>query len=153
MVDDSAALYACRVVAASKLTKDIAVVGPPDIGFNKDTGEFEINIPKKDANQYKAADLDGAFYNAEDPRLLQIYVTTLQKADKIPYGAPSNDRIKVADLQLAFTVPLEQIPDPRVVIEDAADYEKEEREKAIAQKRELEMEQMRLAEKEVQKAE
>jgi len=29
-------------------------------------------------------------------------------------------------------VPLEQIPDPRVVIEDAADYEKEEREKAIA---------------------
>jgi len=77
MVDDSAALYACRVVAASKLTKDIAVVGPPDIGFNKDTGEFEINIPKKDANQYKAADLDGAFYNAEDPRLLQIYVTTL----------------------------------------------------------------------------
>ena len=109
MVDNSAAIYAARVAALSKLpnAKDIAVVGPPDIEFNKDTGEFKITIPKKDQAQYKADDLNDAFYNQADPRVFQVYVTTLQKADKIPYGAPSNDRIKVQDLTLAFTVPLE----------------------------------------------
>lgn len=50
MVDDSEAIYAARVAALSKLSKDIAVVGPPDITFNKDSGEFKITIPKKDTN-------------------------------------------------------------------------------------------------------
>lgn len=102
--------------------------------------------------QYEPENLKGAFYNLDDPRIFQVYVAP-QSNDKIPYGAPSNDRLKPADLQLAMTVPCEKIPDPRKVIEDAADLEKEERDRALRAKKEEELEAIRRAEKEVQMAE
>ena len=64
-----------------------------------------------------------------------------QQIDKIAYGEPSNDRVKVSQLELAFCAPCEQIPDPRLIIEDAADFEKEEKEKVVKLQREADLEQ------------
>jgi len=44
----------------------------------------------------------------------------------------------VAHLELAFRLPMEYLPDPRTVIEDAQDREKEERDAAERRKREQE---------------
>jgi hypothetical protein len=33
-------LYAARIVALSKMTKDLKVVGPANINYNKATGDF-----------------------------------------------------------------------------------------------------------------
>ena len=70
---------------------------------------------------------EGAFYNGEDPRIYELYVSRMQIA-KIPYGEPSAERIKVAPLECAYSIPMEQIPDPRTTLEDAADFEKDKRE-------------------------
>ena len=50
------------------------------------------------------------------------------------YSVSSNERINVAHLELALRLPMEYIPDPRTVIEDAADKEKEERDALERQK-------------------
>ena len=96
--------------------------------------------------------IEGAFYNAEDPRIFELYISRLQIA-KIAYGEPSNDRVKVSQLEVAYSVPMEQIPDPRTVLEDAADFEKEERDRALKQRKEMELEAIRMAEKEARDAE
>jgi hypothetical protein len=46
----------------------------------------------------------------------------------------SGERINVAHLELALRLPMEYIPDPRTVIEDAQDKEKEERDAAERRK-------------------
>lgn len=43
------------------------------------------------------------------------------------FSVASNERINVTHLELAIRLPMEYIPDPRTVIEDAYDREKEER--------------------------
>jgi len=52
------------------------------------------------------------------------------------FSVPNNERINVAHLELAMRLPMEYIPDPRTVIEDAQDKEKEERDAAERRKRE-----------------
>jgi hypothetical protein len=37
-------LYAARIVALSKMTRDIKVVGPAGITYNKNTGDFSLKI-------------------------------------------------------------------------------------------------------------
>jgi hypothetical protein len=109
LIDMKCGLYAARVQSLSKkdeLGKHLGIIGPQDIGLNKESGEFKITIPFKDGAQYEAANLKGAFYNLEDPRIFQIYVAP-QSNDKIPYGAPNTDRLKPGDLQLAMTLPME----------------------------------------------
>ena len=39
----------------------------------------------------------------------------------------SGEKVNVAHLELSLTLPLEYVPDPRTVIEDAADIEREAR--------------------------
>ncbi len=76
--------------------------------------------------------LENVFYNQADPRLLELYVRTAQ-IDKIKYGdeADLNERIQVQHLQLAYRLPLEVLPDPRVVIEDEKDFVKLEKQQAL----------------------
>jgi hypothetical protein len=102
-------LYAARVVSTKNFKKDLKVVGPPNIEFNKDTYEFIIKME---------GPIDGFFYCGEDPKVLELYHRTAQ-VDKIPYGQPSADRVKVADLITSIRLPMEYLPDPRTVIEDA----------------------------------
>lgn len=46
----------------------------------------------------------------------------------------TQERVNVAHLELALRLPMEYIPDPRTVIEDAQDKEKEERDAAERRK-------------------
>jgi len=60
---------------------------------------------------------DNLFYS-EDNKLLEIYIRTRQ-ADKVVYGGASSEKIKKQDLELAMRLPMEYVPDPRTIIEDA----------------------------------
>ena len=62
-------------------------------------------------------------------------------------SVPSNERINVAHLELAMRLPMEYLPDPRTVIEDQQDKEKEERDAAERRKREQEERMVKEAEK------
>ena len=53
---------------------------------------------------------------------------------KCCYSVASGERINVAHLELALRIPMEYIPDPRTVIEDAQDKDKEERDAAERRK-------------------
>lgn len=48
----------------------------------------------------------------------------------------SSERINVVHLEKALTLPLELVPDPRTIIEDAADQDREVRERELKKKRE-----------------
>mmetsp|Transcript_16135 Transcript_16135/g.27290 ORF Transcript_16135/g.27290 Transcript_16135/m.27290 type:complete len:201 (+) Transcript_16135:667-1269(+) len=130
-------LYAARIVAVGKLTKDIKAVGPPNIQFDKSTGNFIVNIP---------GPLENTFYCHEDPKLIQFYIRKTQ-IDKIAYGVPSNERVNVAHLDLALSLPLEYLPDPRTVIEDQADVEREAKDRELRRKKAEEEAMARQAQK------
>jgi len=108
MLSNEVGLYAARIVAIKNTKKDIKVVGPPNIQFDKNTRNFIITIEGPS---------DGLFYS-DDPKILEIYIRKSQ-IDKIQYGVASQERINVAHLELAMRVPMEYLPDPRTVIEDA----------------------------------
>jgi hypothetical protein len=136
MLSNEVGLYAARIVAIKNTKKDIKVVGPPNIQFDKNTRNFIITIEGPS---------DGLFYS-DDPKILEIYIRKSQ-IDKIQYGVASQERINVAHLELAMRVPMEYLPDPRTVIEDAQDREKEERDAAERRKREQEEKLVREAQK------
>ena len=94
-------------------------MGPQAIEFDRGTRAYRVTLP---------GPIEDAFYNQDDPRIFEIYVSRLQ-IEKIPYGQESNDRIKVSQLELAHAVPMDEVPDPRVIIEDAADFEKDAKKK------------------------
>ena len=54
-------LYAARIVSLSKMTKDIKVVGPQNIQFAKNSGNFIVHLP---------GPLDNIFYCYEDLKVL-----------------------------------------------------------------------------------
>ena len=93
------------------MKKDIKLVGPPAIQFDKVAKSFIISIE---------GPVENVFYS-EEPKLLEIYIRKQRgdRAGDIKYGEPSNERINVAHLELAMRMPMEYIPDPRTVIEDA----------------------------------
>ena len=60
-------LYAARLVAINKMTKDIKVVGPGHMQYQKSSGSFNIHMP---------GPLDNAFYCTEDHKVLEFYIRT-----------------------------------------------------------------------------
>lgn len=64
MLSTEAGLYAARIVAVKNQKKDIKVVGPPNIQFDKATRQFIITIE---------GPADGLFYS-EDTKVLEIYI-------------------------------------------------------------------------------
>jgi len=60
--------------------------------------------------------LENVFFS-DDPKTLEIYVR--RSKHEVQYGVPSQERINVAHLELCMRMPMEYIPDPRTVIEDA----------------------------------
>ena len=82
-------IYAARIASVSKMAKDIKVVGPANIQFDKGTGNFIVNIP---------GPLEDVFYSGADPKVIQFYIRS-KAVDKIPYGVESNERINVAHLE------------------------------------------------------
>lgn len=79
-LDNTAGLYAARIVATSNMKKELAVAGPSMIDINKQTGEFRIQIK---------APIEDLFYSQADPKLLEIFVRRNQ-IDKIKYGAAAD---------------------------------------------------------------
>ena len=53
--------YAARIAPLNKLTKELKVVGPSNIKFDKSSGNFSVTLP---------GPLDNFFYNHEDPKVL-----------------------------------------------------------------------------------
>lgn len=64
MLSSEVGLYAARVVAIKNLKKDIKVVGPPNIQFDKNTRTFIITIE---------GPIENIFYS-DDPKVLEIYI-------------------------------------------------------------------------------
>jgi len=65
------------------------------------------------------------FYNTADPKWLELFVRKA-KIKEIPYGSANHaddKKIKVDQLVPVLRLPMEYIPDPRVVKEDAHDHE------------------------------
>lgn len=75
MLSSEVGLYAARIVAIKNLKKDIKVVGPPNIQFDKNTRTFIITIE---------GPVENVFYS-DDQKILEIYIRKSQ-IDKIQYG-------------------------------------------------------------------
>ncbi len=75
MLSADVGLYAARIVSVKNLKKDLKVVGPPNIQYDKATRNFIITLE---------GPADGLFYS-EDPKILEIYIRKSQ-IDKIQYG-------------------------------------------------------------------
>ena len=90
---------------------------------------------------------------ASDPKILEIYTRNTQ-IDKIQYGGgqPIKDR-DFASLQCVLKLPMELLPDPRVIREDAADQEKFERELKERAERAAEEKKIREAQEAAKKEE
>lgn len=69
------------------------------------------------------------------------------------YGVATNERINVAHLELCLRLPMELIPDPRTVIEDAQDKEKEQRDAEERRRRADEQRMVEEAQKLIRKEE
>ena len=49
------------------MKKELVVVGPSQIEFNKTTGEFMVTL--------KAQGIDDIFYSQNDPKYMELYVS------------------------------------------------------------------------------
>ena len=85
-------------------------------------------------------------------KIIEFYIRTTQ-IDKIEYGVASNERINVSKMQNGLTIPLEYVPDPRTVLEDAADLEREAKDRALREKRAKDAEMVKQAERIAKQAE
>jgi hypothetical protein len=54
-------LYAARIASINKMNKDIKVVGPEAIQYNKNEGSFIVNI---------AGPIEELFYSKGDPKVM-----------------------------------------------------------------------------------
>ena len=122
MDPSNAGLYAARIVSSTNDKKVAQVVGPANMAYDKATHMYSISFDPP---------AEEVFY-AQDPKWLELFIRRRQ-IDTIPYGQPSNEKIKVQDLEQALRLPMEYLPDPRVVKEDQHDaeqYERDARERA-----------------------
>jgi hypothetical protein len=120
MLSKTVGLYAGRIVAQSKMDKPLSLIGPPQMQMVKPTLEFIMNFP---------GPLEDIFHS-QDPKVLEIYVSTRGAVDKIPYGKPNQERIDIRHLTLAYRIKCDIMPDPRTEIEDAKDREDYEQAKS-----------------------
>ena len=112
----NAGLYAARIVSSTN-EKKATVIGPANMTYDKATHQFTLSFEPQQ---------DEVFYNAQDPRWLELYIRKA-KIDQIPYGVASSEVPKVKELVPVVRLPMEYMPDPRVVKEDAHDQEQFER--------------------------
>lgn len=141
-------LYAARIVSLSKIQqgkeKDLYVAGPHEIVLTKSTGNFQITFPNPPIT-------DG-FYHYDDLKVIQFFIRE-SKIDAIKYGEALKERINFNHLKIALSLPMELIPDPRTVLEDAADMEREARDRELRAKRAHEEQLIKQAERLARQAE
>jgi len=138
----NAGLYAARLVSAADPKKVTSLVGPANMTYDKSTHRFSIRFDPPP---------EEVFY-APDPKVLELYIRKAQ-IDKIAYGEPSNEKIKVEQLIPVTRLPVEYMPDPRIVKEDAHDLEQFERDAKERAERQEEERLVRLAQQAAKKEE
>lgn len=122
MLSNERGIFAVRIVALNNMKKDVKLIVVTDIQFDRSNKTFIGTIP---------GPCEDVFYS-EDVKCLEIYVR--KNPDKIQYGKPLDYVFKLKDVELCMRVPMEFIPDPRTIIEDAHDHEKEERDRELRAK-------------------
>ena len=138
-------IYGAKIVSQSNMDKAVVTAGPQNIQFDKDSCRFLITFeaPSEEV------------FNAPDSKLLEIYVRR-QQIDKIKYGDTSMKKLTVRDfqsLECVIRIPMEYIPDPRIVKEDAQDQEKLERDMKERAERAAEEKKIREAQEAAKKEE
>mmetsp|Transcript_17526 Transcript_17526/g.19828 ORF Transcript_17526/g.19828 Transcript_17526/m.19828 type:complete len:813 (+) Transcript_17526:34-2472(+) len=136
MLDQTVGVYAARVYQIAS-GKEVLVVGPPKIQFDREQKDFIIFL-----------DLPDGLY--AEALMLELYVR--KKPETIPYGEPSDDVVKVKDVKHVLSAPLQLYPDPRVNLEDQFDQEKAELERQRKEQLERERQSEKLAAKESRRA-
>ena len=146
VIDNSkGGIYGGKIVSAANLDKAVVNAGPYDINYDKDTGKFIMTFEG----------VNEEVFNAPDPKILEVYFRT-QAVDKIVYGDKSMKKLTVRDFQslnCVMRVPMEYIPDPRVVKEDEQDQEKLERDMKERAERAAEEKKIREAQEAAKKEE
>lgn len=137
-----AGLYAARIVSSTNEKKVAGLIGPPNIEYDKNTHKFVLHF---DPPQ------EEVFY-AQDPKWLEVFIRRKQ-IDAIKYGEPNPEKIKVEHLEQVIRLPVEYMPDPRVVKEDAHDAEAYERDAKERAERAEEERLVRLAQQAAKKEE
>ena len=139
-----AGIYGARITQKSNKDKTFGMTGPQFIQFDKDTCQFHITMEKPSEDVWYAS----------DPKILEIYTRNTQ-IDKIQYGVEQKKIIArdFASLQCVLKLPMELLPDPRVIREDAADQEKFERELKERAERAAEEKKIREAQEAAKKEE
>lgn len=127
-------LYAVRIASVKNLKKDLVLTGPVGIKFDASTQKFTVTFP---------GPLD-VFYS-DDEKIMEFYMRKTPPA--IPYGEPTDERINVAHLTLGARMPMVLYPDPRIILEDQIDKEKEEKAKQEKEKQAQEDKLLEEAEK------
>ena len=74
MLSNEVGIYAARIVPSKNMKKEIKVIGPANIQFDKNTKNFIISLE---------GPIENVFYS-EDPKILEIYIRKTQ-IDKIQY--------------------------------------------------------------------
>ncbi len=108
----NAGLYAARIVSSTNEKKVFGLIGPQHITMDKTTHRFTCKFEPPSEDVFYAA----------DPKWVEFFIRRA-KIDQIPYGAPSVEKIKVEHMEPVLRLPLEYLPDPRIVKEDAHDHE------------------------------
>jgi hypothetical protein len=113
ILDDKYGVYALKLVNQDNLKKETMGIGPQHIRFDKQIKEFTAKF-----------EIEDILY-ADEPKLCELYARN--KPQSIPYSQ-AHGKFDYGHLELVQRIPMELIPDPRVMIEDAVDREKEDRE-------------------------
>jgi hypothetical protein len=104
-------LYAASICPGTNVNKQISIIGPAGIEYDKETGAYTVTL--------KTQGMENLFFSQDEPKFLELWVQTKQ-VEKIKYGAEAqpDERVNTKHLHLSARLPMDYYPDPRVVIED-----------------------------------
>ena len=137
-----AGIYCARIVSSTNDKKVPGLIGPEGISYDKASAKFQLKFEPPQ---------EEVFY-AQDPKWLEIFVRRKQ-IDSINYGHSDGKKIRVEEFEQALRMPMEYVPDPRVVKEDARDAEVQERDAKERAERAEEERMIRLAQQAAKKEE
>jgi len=123
LTTDQMGPYAVRVVDEKKTPPVVvALVGPDNMQLDLETRNFQVFIDKPE------------IIYASPPLICEIYLR--QKPQSIEYGkGPAPDLEKdLVYLKLSYKIPIEPLPDPRLVVEESRERIQQEQEEATRRK-------------------
>ena len=123
MFNDAYGPYAFRLCDASNMKKDVLIVGPEAMTYDPTTFKYTITFS-----------FEYALYS---DKFGEIYLR--KKPQTIPYGTKTEEKLSVEGLELGLKLPMEIIPLPQIIQEDALDEEAEQKEKITMQQKEKEL--------------